>query len=90
MGPIAHETGHWLGMWDIYEEWQSDGTLLRGTAAPRCISGDTEKGSLYCGHQINEIMHFYRAGPPPVQSNVAALTWSPAAPPLDRPWSKAR
>ncbi len=83
-GRIAHETGHWLGMWDIYQEWQSDGTLLRGTAAPWCISGDTEKGSLYCGHQINEIMHFYSAGTPP--SNVAALTWSPAAPPLDQPF----
>jgi hypothetical protein len=81
-GRIAHETGHWLGMWDIYVEWQADGTLLRGAAQDWCISGDTEKGSLYCGHQINEIMHFYRSGAPP--SNVAELIWSPGAPPLDQ------
>ncbi|MEO5880900.1 MAG: IPT/TIG domain-containing protein [Caldimonas sp.] len=83
-GRIAHETGHWLGMWDIYEEWQADGTLKRGTAQDWCISGVSEKGALWCGHQINEIMHFYRAGASP--SNVAALVWSPASPPLDQPF----
>ena len=81
-GRIAHETGHWLGMWDIYEEWQADGTLKRGSATNWCISGDHDRGALYCGHQINEIMHFYRTGAAP--SNVAALVWSPAAPPLDQ------
>ena len=83
-GRIAHETGHWLHMWDIYQEWQSDGTLLRGTAAPWCLSGNTEDGALFCGHQINEIMRFYRVGSP--SSNVASLTWSPTAAPLDQPF----
>lgn len=86
-GRIAHETGHWLGMWDVYEEWQSDGTLLRGTAAPWCLSGNSDDGPLFCGHQINDLMHFYRAGPPP--SNVVELTWSPTAPPLDQPFEIA-
>ena len=58
-GRIAHETGHWLGMADIYEEWQADGTVLRGTAQQWCMSGATDGGHLFGGHQINEVMHFY-------------------------------
>ena len=77
-GRIAHETGHWLGMTDIYEEWQADGTVLRGTAQGWCMSGDCNPGPLFGGHQINEVMHFYSS------DNAPTLTWSPTAPPLDR------
>lgn len=79
-GRIAHEIGHWLGMWDIYEEWQADGTLLRGTAAPWCLSGNTDDGHLFCAHQINDIMRFY------APANAPTLTWSPTAAPLDLPF----
>src|SRR5262249_20205575 len=71
---IAHEIGHWLGMWDIYTEWYADGTYLEGTAGPWCLSGTGER-ALFCAHQINDIMHFYRTASP--NQNVQERAWSP-------------
>jgi hypothetical protein len=86
-GRIAHETGHWLGMWDIYTEAQADGTLLQGPAQTWCISGSSDAGPLFCAHQIHEIMKFYSPAAPaaPVAGllNVVERKWSPTAPPLD-------
>jgi hypothetical protein len=80
-GRVAHETGHWLGMWDIYTEWYADGTYLEGTAAPWCLSGNSGGGPLWCAHQIQEKMAVYRTATP--NRNVVARTWSPTAPPLN-------
>jgi hypothetical protein len=79
-GRVAHETGHWLGMWDIYTEWYSDGTILEGTAGPWCLSGNSGGGPLWCAHQIQEKMAVYRPATP--NRNVVERTWSPTAPPL--------
>lgn len=81
-GRVAHETGHWLGMWDIYTEWYSNGTFLAGTAAPWCLSGNSDGGPLWCAHQIQEKMAVYRTAAP--NRNVVERTWSPTAPPLDK------
>jgi hypothetical protein len=79
---IAHEIGHWLGMWDIYTEWYSDGTYLEGTAAPWCLSGDSDRG-LFCGHQINDVMRFYGNATP--NQNVVELAWDPTSS-VDQPF----
>ncbi|HAB14837.1 MAG TPA: IPT/TIG domain-containing protein [Verrucomicrobiota bacterium] len=77
-GRKAHEIGHWLGMWDIYEDWYADGTKLEGTAAPWCLSGNHDNGPLFCGHHLHQIMHWYTTGAPTDQnSNVRELAWSP-------------
>jgi len=77
-GRIAHEIGHWLGMWDIYTEWYADGTYLEGTAAPWCLSGDHDSAPLFCGHHMHEIMHWYSSGAATDPNvNVRELTWSP-------------
>lgn len=80
-GRVAHETGHWLGMWDIYAEAFSDGTLLEGTAGPWCMAGNSGGGPLWCAHQIQEKMAVYRTATP--NRNVETRTWSPTAPALD-------
>ena len=80
-GRIAHEIGHWLGMWDIYTDWHSDGTYTPGTAAPWCLSGDHDLEPLWCAHQIHEKMAVYGTTPPNV--NVVDLQWSPTAPAID-------
>ncbi|MGH3453907.1 MAG: IPT/TIG domain-containing protein [Nocardioidaceae bacterium] len=80
-GRVAHETGHWLGMWDIYTEWHSDGTYTEGTAAPWCMAGSSGGGPLWCAHQIQEKMAAYRTTTP--NRNVEVRTWSPTAPALD-------
>ena len=77
-GRIAHEIGHWLGMWDIYTDWFSDGTYNEGTAAPWCLSGNHDDAPLFCGHHMHQIMHWYSSGAladPNV--NVRELAWSP-------------
>ncbi len=71
---IAHEIGHWLGMWDIYTEWYADGTYLEGTAGQWCLSGSGDR-ALFCGHQINDIMDFYETAGS--NQNVLELAWSP-------------
>jgi hypothetical protein len=80
-GRVAHETGHWLGMWDIYAEWYSDGTIKEGTAGPWCMSGNSGGGPLWCAHQIQEKMQVYRTATP--NQNVVVREWSPTAPALD-------
>ena len=80
-GRIAHEIGHWLGMWDIYKEWYSDGTYIPGTAAPWCLSGLHDLEPLWCAHQIHEKMAVYGTTPPNI--NVVDLQWSPTAPATD-------
>ena len=73
---IAHEIGHWLGMWDIYEEWFADGTVLQGTAAPWCLSGDGDR-ALFTAHQIHDIMRFYEVSG--MNANVVERVWSPTS-----------
>ncbi|MFB6367349.1 hypothetical protein ACFCP7_25530 [Paenibacillus elgii] len=73
---MAHEIGHWLGMWDIYTEWYADGTYLEGTAAPWCLSGSSDR-ALFCAHQIHDIMRFYGTSAP--NQNVVEHTWSPTS-----------
>ncbi len=80
-GRVAHETGHWLGMWDIYTEWHSDGTFTEGTAGPWCMAGNSGGGPLWCAHQIQEQMSVYRTATP--NRNVMTRTWSPTAASLD-------
>ncbi len=80
-GRVAHETGHWLGMLDIYTEWHSDGTFTEGTAGPWCLAGNSGGGPLWCAHQIQEKMAVYRTAVP--NRNVALREWSPTAPALD-------
>lgn len=80
-GRVAHETGHWLGMWDIYTEAHSNGTYTVGTAAPWCLAGNSGGGPLWCAHQIQEKMAAYRSATP--NRNVVVRTWSPTAPALD-------
>jgi hypothetical protein len=82
-GRVAHETGHWLGMWDIYTEWHSDGTFTEGTAGPWCLAGNSGGGPLWCAHQIQEKMRVYRGAQFPFNRNVVVRTWSPTAPALD-------
>lgn len=82
-GRIAHETGHWLGMWDIYTEWYSNGTYLAGTAAPWCLSGNSGGGPLFCAHQIHEIMRFYNRDTSLPNLNVVERSWSPTAPEMN-------
>jgi hypothetical protein len=81
-GRFAHEIGHWLGMWDIYTEWYSDGTYLPGSAADWCLSGNHDLEPLFCAHQIHEKMRFFDLVTPNV--NVVELDWSPTAPGLNQ------
>lgn len=82
-GRIAHETGHWIGEWDIYQDWLADGTVVEGTAAPWCMAGNHDSMPLFCAHHIHEIMRFYRNTAPAADSNVETRTWTPSSGLLD-------
>jgi hypothetical protein len=79
-GRIAHEIGHWLGMWDIYEEWYADGTVLAGSAQNWCLSGNSNISPLFCGHHLTQLMKFYKFEPPGDPNiNVVDRIWSPSS-----------
>lgn len=80
-GRVAHETGHWLGMQDIYQEAQGDGTFIVGTAGPWCLSGDCDFGTLFSARQMHDTMHFYSTKPG--VENVKQRDWSPTAPAMN-------
>jgi hypothetical protein len=75
---IAHEIIHWFGVEDIYTNWFADGTYLEGTAGRWCLSGMESTLALFCGHRINDKMHFYSTAKE--NNNVAKLEWSPTEP----------
>ncbi|HEY9218107.1 MAG TPA: hypothetical protein VIO94_08660, partial [Phenylobacterium sp.] len=75
-GRKAHEIGHWLGMWDIYTHWFSDGTMLAGTAENWCMSGNHDSGPLFSSHHLNRILNWYSSG---AGGNVKELVWSPTS-----------
>lgn len=73
-GRKAHEIGHWFGMVDIYEEQFDDGTLIKGTAAPWCMSGNHDTGPLFSGQEADR-MQLYDS------VNVERRSWNPAGGP---------
>lgn len=75
----AHEICHWLDVDDTYQEAYADGSVLLGSAAPWCLSGDDGRASLFLGHWMDDALHWYFNDPDSNTSNVVTLAWDPIA-----------
>lgn len=73
-GRKAHEIGHWFGMGDIYAEKFADGSVLRGTAGPWCMSGITANGSMFSAREAIRMRLFDN-------SNAVQRDWNPGGGP---------